>query len=458
MNVSQLPTVLRHWLAAQWRWRRLDATRLATYQERRAQQIIAYAQRHSPFYRAHWHDHDRRAWRALPTVDKGAMVEHFDQFNTVGVTQATAQQVAAGAEQSRDFRPTLRTAQGQSVTAGLSSGTSGQRGLFLVTEAEIGAWAGVILARALHGLPWQGCRVAFFLRAFSNLYAGVNNPWLKLRYFDLSRPLDRAVTALNHFRPHLLVGPPSLLTALAAQKRAGALTITPQRLIAVAEVLEAHDEVQLQESFGVPVQQIYQCTEGLLAISCAQGRLHLQEDLVAVQLEPLPTQPGAAPRYTPIITDLWRTTQPIIRYRLGDILQVDPDPCPCGGPFRTLAAVEGRVADICYFTGLDGQRTPFYPALLSRLVRASLPPAMDYQLVQAGDGQLQIYLTPLPTLAHKPFAQQVQQAVGAAIGAYGCQPPQVTVAYGLPPRLPITKQRRVQRLTEQDRVGDSCTL
>ena len=458
MNVSQLPTVLRHWLAAQWRWRRLDAARLVAYQERRAQQIIAYAQQHSPFYRAHWRDHDRRAWRTLPTVDKRAMVAHFDQFNTVGVTQATAQQVAARAEASRDFRPTLRTAQGQRVTAGLSSGTSGQRGLFLVTEAEIGAWAGVILARALHGLPWQGCRVAFFLRAFSNLYAGVNNPWLHLCYFDLSQPLDRAVTALNHFRPHLLVGPPSLLTALAAQKRAGALTIAPQRLIAVAEVLEAHDEVQLQESFGVPVQQIYQCTEGLLAISCAQGRLHLQEDLVAVQLEPLPTQPGAAPRYTPIITDLWRTTQPIIRYRLGDILQVDPDPCPCGGPFRTLAAVEGRVADICYFTGLDGQRTPFYPALLSRLVRASLPPAIDYQIVQAGDGQLQIYLTPPSTLAHEPFAQQVQQALSAAICAYGCQPPQVTVAYGLPPRLPITKQRRVQRLTEQDRVGDSCTL
>ena len=453
MKLGQLPTVLRHWSAAQWRWQRFDEARLAAYQDQRAQQIVAYAQRHSPFYRDHWQGHDLAAWRSLPTVDKRAMVAHFDRFNTVGVTQATAQEVAAGAEQSRDFRPTLRTSQGQTVTAGLSSGTSGQRGLFLVTEGEIGAWAGVILARALHGLPWQGCRVAFFLRAFSNLYAGVNNPWLRLRYFDLSQPLDCAVVALNHFRPHLLVGLPSLLTALAAQKAAGALTIVPQRLIAVAEVLEAHDEGQLQESFGVPVQQIYQCTEGLLAISCAHGRLHLQEDLVAMQLEPLPTLPGAAPRYTPIITDLWRTTQPIIRYRLGDILQVDTDPCPCGGPFRSLAAVEGRVADICYFMGLDGQRVPFYPALLSGLVRTCLPPAVDYQIVQASDGQLQIYLTPLPTLAHEQFAQQVQQEISAAICAYGCQPSQVIVTYGLPPRLPITKQRRVQRL-----AGEPCTL
>lgn len=453
MKLGQLPTVLRHWSAAHWRWQRLDATRLAPYQDRRAQQLIAYAQRYSPFYRGHWQGHDLAAWRTLPTVDKRAMVEHFDQFNTVGVTQARAEQVATKAEQSRDFRPTLRTARGQTLTAGLSSGTSGQRGLFLVTEGEIGAWAGVILARALHGLPWQGCRVAFFLRAFSNLYAGVNNPWLQLCYFDLNQPLDRAVAALNHFRPHLLVGPPSLLTALAAQKAAGALTVAPQRLIAVAEVLEAHDEVQLQEHFGVPVHQIYQCTEGLLAISCRHGRLHLQEDLVAVQLEPLPTLPGAATRYTPIITDLWRTTQPIIRYRLGDILQVDADPCPCGGPFRTLAAVEGRVADICYFVGIAGQRVPFYPALLSGLVRPCLPPAVDYQIVQQGDGHLQIYLALPPSQAHAQLAQQVEQGVVAAVCAYGCQPPQVKVTYGLPPRLPITKQRRVQRL-----VGETCTL
>ena len=111
------------------------------------------------------------------------------------------------------------------------------------------------------------------------------------------------------------------------------------------------------------------------------------------------------------------------------------------------------MADICYFMGLDGQRVPFYPALLSGLVRTCLPPAVDYQIVQASDGQLQIYLTPLPTLAHEQFAQQVQQEISAAICAYGCQPSQVIVTYGLPPRLPITKQRRVQRL-----AGEPCTL
>lgn len=453
MKLGQLPTVLGHWLAAHWRWRYLAGVRLAAYQDRRAQQMIAYAQQHSPFYSEHWRGHDLRAWRALPTIDKRVLVEHFDRLNTVGIEQAVAQSVAESAEAGHDLRSPLHTPQGQPVTAGLSSGTSGQRGLFLVTGSEMGAWAGVILARALHGLPWQGCRVAFFLRAFSTLYAGVNNPWLHLRYFALSQPLAQAVAALNALRPHLLVGPPSLLTALAAQKRAGALTIAPQRLIAVAEVLEAHEAAHLQASFGAPVHQIYQCTEGLLAISCAQGRLHLQEDLVAVQLKPLPTLPGEKERFTPIITDLWRTTQPLIRYRLGDILQVDTDRCLCGNAFRTLAAIEGRVADICYFTTPHGVRLPFYPAHLSHLVRTNLPADVDYLIVQPADDQVQVYLDVLPAADGTAVAQRVQTALVAAIRGYGCRPPLVDVRHGLPARPATTKQRRVQRS-----IGEPCTL
>lgn len=453
MKLQQLPTVLRHGLTAYWRWHTLDAERLAAFQDQRAHQMIAYAQQHSPFYRKHWCGHDRHAWRTLPTVDKQAMVEHFAAFNTVGVAQQVAQGVAENAEAGRDFHSPLHTPQGQPVTAGLSSGTSGQRGLFLVTESEIGAWAGVILARALHGLPWRGCRVAFFLRAFSNLYAGVNNPWLQLRYFALSQPLAQAVAALNVLRPHLLVGPPSLLTALTAQKRAGVLTITPQRLIAVAEVLEAHEAAQLQEVFSVPVHQIYQCTEGLLAISCAAGRLHLQEDLVAVQLESLPTLPGQRARFTPIITDLWRTTQPLIRYRLGDILQVDAEPCPCGNAFRTLTAIEGRVADICYFTTPCGARRPFYPVHLSDLVRTNLSVGVDYLVVQPADDQLRVYLGVSPVTDYMAVAQRVQAALVAAISGYGCQLPRVEVRPGLPARPVTTKQRRVQRS-----AGELCTL
>ncbi len=457
MNRAQLPMATRHFVAAQWRWRTLHGERLAHYQDRRAQQMVTHAYRHSPFYRAHWSGRFLPDWHTLPTVDKHTMVANFDCFNTYGIDYTAAYQVAQQAEQSRNFQPTLRTRRGQTLTAGLSSGTSGERGLFLVSPKESAAWAGVILARALHGIPWRGCRVAFFLRAFSNLYATVNSPFLQLRYFDLQQPLDEAVATLNHYQPQILVGPPSLLAALAAAQQSGALHVTPARLISVAEVLEPQDELHLHAAFGVPVHQIYQCTEGLLAVSCSHGSLHIQEDLLAMQLEEigvpsvasavLPEYPTAPqpPHYTPIVTDLWRTTQPILRYRLGDLLRVSDAPCPCGSAFRVISAIAGRLADLCYCATVKGDRLPLFPATLRDALLASSPAILDYQIVQAADDHLYIYLSIEAGVDFAPIAAQVQSHLTATIAALGALPPTLQIECGLPVRPAIIKRRRIQR-------------
>ena len=143
---------------------------------------------------------------------------------------------------------------------------------------------------------------------------------IDLHYFDLMTPVPAAVAALNRYQPQIVVAPPSLLGFLADEHAAGSLRIRPDRLISVAEVLEPQDRARLVATFQAPVHEIYQCTEGILAASCAHGSLHVQEDIVALQFEPLTPSP-AHPRFTPIVTDLWRRTQPIIRYRLNDVLQ-----------------------------------------------------------------------------------------------------------------------------------------
>jgi len=179
---------------------------------------------------------------------------------------------------------------------------------------------------------------------------------VKFRYFDLMTPLPDAVSTLNDFAPDLIVAPPSLLLALADAAKSGTLTARPERLVSVAETLEAHDRAALEAAFGVPVGQVYQCTEGFLAATCEHGSLHVNEDLVAVQYEPL-----AEGRVTPIVTDLWRRTQPIIRYRLGDVLMLDDMPCPCESGFQEIAAVAVRCDDVCYFTDGAGKPRRFYP-------------------------------------------------------------------------------------------------
>jgi len=432
-----------HFLRAQWAFSHLRGDALVRYQDRRAQRTVAFAARRSPFYAAHWNGHDRADWRGLPVTDKRLMMAHFDDFNTRGISRDAATAVALRAEQDRDFAPTL----GDGVTVGLSSGTSGHRGLFLVSPSETSAWAGTVLARTLHALPPQGYRAAFFLRSNSNLYERVGaSGRIRFRYFDLMTPLAHAVAALNEWRPDLIVGPPSLLGMLADAAEQGALRVRPGRLISVAEVLEPQDRARLQTVFGVAVvHEVYQCTEGLLAATCPAGRLHVQEDLVALQFEPVAATESN--RVTPVVTDLWRRVQPIVRYRLDDVLQLSESGCSCGSAFRVLAAVEGRRDDVCFFPQ-TGDKTstlrPFFPDTIRRMVLLAHDQIADYAAVQERPGHLRIFLTVPGGVPFDDTANAVRASVAATVSQYGCQPAHVEIERGLPPTSPGTKRRRVR--------------
>ena len=430
-----LPLIISHFVRAKWRWRWLRGERLRRFQERRARQIVQYASRHAPFYREHWRDHDLADWRALPTVDKRLMMANFDTFNTRGLSGAQAMGIALEAERRRDFTPTLN-----GFTIGLSSGTSGHRGLFVAGPAEQAAWAGTILARTLHKLT-RCYRVAFFLRSNSNLYESAGGALIQFRYFDLMLPLDQAVAQLNAYRPQIVIGPPSLLEMLAGERERGSLRIRPERLISVAEVLEPQVRERLTASFGAPLHQVYQCTEGLIAISCAAGSLHVQEDAVALDYEPLEGQ-----RVTPIVTDMWRTTQPIIRYRLNDVLQLDPQPCACGSPWQVIRAIEGRSDDVCYFESAAGERRAFFPDTIRRMILLSSPAIQEYQAVQERPGQLRIALDLPADTPFEPVADSVRRSVAATIAQYDCRPADVTIAPGVPTTAPGIKRRRVRRI------------
>jgi phenylacetate-CoA ligase len=445
MKAGQAITIARHFAAARWRWERLHGQRLTAYQERRAREIVRFANEWSPFYRDHWAGHDLAEWRALPTVDKRLMMANFARFNTRSVSADEALEVALRAERSRDFTPTLR-----GVTVGLSSGTSGHRGVFLASPQEQAGWAGVILARTLHQFT-ERLRVAFFLRSNSNLYEQVGSALIQFQYFDLMTPLTEAAARLNLFQPHIVIGPPSLLGALANELTQSRLRIHPRRLISVAETLEPQDRERLQSAFQAPVHEIYQCTEGLLAISCAHGSLHVQEDLVALQFEPLDDQNARpeAERVTPIVTDLWRRTQPIIRYRLNDVLRFADKPCRCGSDFRVIEAIEGRCDDICYFVTDAGDLRPFFPDVIRRMILLASDAITEYQAVQERPGQLCVRVVRLPGADADAVDEALRRSADETATRYGCRLMDLTVEHELEPLAPDMKRRRVRRLYQE---------
>ncbi|ULO05574.1 hypothetical protein H1230_21170 [Paenibacillus sp. 19GGS1-52] len=382
------PMTLYYYLLARGARSWKNRAALQQWQERRIMRHIDRIRKHSTFYRELWSGISTAEWRQFPIIDKAMMMDHFDTLNTVGITKSQAFAAAYEAENSRIFKPTIH-----GITVGLSSGTSGNRGLFLVSEAEQSAWTGTVLGKLLPGGLWKRAKIAFFLRANSNLYESVRRGRLQFQYFDLMEPIPQLVQRLQEYDPQIWIAPASMLRMLADEHQAGRLTVQPHRIISVAEVLDPLDQMVIEQVFGQRVHQAYQCTEGFLGATCKLGTLHLNEDIVHIEKEYLDTKTR---RFVPIVTDFSRMAQPIIRYRLNDILTEAATPCSCGSHFTAIERIEGRCDDILYLPHAEsGEQITLFPDFVTRAVLAASPSIAHYRVIQHSPLEMEISLAKL---------------------------------------------------------------
>ena len=354
---------------------------LRSYQKQRVLRQLAYFKEHSPYFKA-LSVHSFEDFRKLPLMNKGFMMEYFNALNCVGIDRDEALSLAIDSEKQREFSEKLG-----GISVGLSSGTSGARGLFLVSDRERALWAGTVLAKFLPKGKLFGHRIAFFLRADNNLYETIDSKLIRFRYFDLLRDMGENLSELADYRPTLLVAPPSVLLCIARAMERGELRIKPEKVISVAEVLRAEDAAYLKAQFGLSViHQAYQCTEGFLGYVCECGNFHLNEELVLIEREYLDET-----RFVPIVTDFTRQSQPIVRYRLNDILVEKRGHCPCGNPATMIRYIEGREDDVFYFAGIRQKEVAVFPDFISRCVIYA-EGVQNYKVVQDGRAHVTVFL------------------------------------------------------------------
>lgn len=314
-----------------------------------------------------------------PLMDKSLMMSNFDEMNTQGLQCNKLLACALESEKDRDFSRKIGR-----FSVGLSSGTSGQRGVFVVSPEEQQLWAGGMLAKMLPEGLFAGEKVALFLRANNNLYQSVNNRWLSLAFYDLFQPMRSHYPPLEQQSPTIIVAPAQVLRELALSLKRCELKLHVRKVISVAEVLDQQDRLLLKDVFGY-VGEIYQATEGFLAATCAHGTLHLNEEFLHVEPQWIDQR-----RFTPVITDFTRKTQPIVRYRLDDVLVASNKVCPCGNPARAISHIEGRWDDQLVLVNYQGNSQIVFADLCSRVLAISLPLTADYRLIQHGATNLHL--------------------------------------------------------------------
>lgn len=113
--------------------------------------------------------------------------------------------------------------------------------------------------------------------------------------------------------------------------------------------------------------------------------MHLNEEFLHIEPQWIDER-----RFTPVITDFTRRTQPIVRYKLDDVLVVSDKPCPCGNPARAISHIEGRWDDQLLLPDQQGILQVIFADLCSRVLATALPLTADYRLIQRGDHHLHL--------------------------------------------------------------------
>ncbi|RWB52677.1 F390 synthetase-related protein [Mesorhizobium sp.] len=309
----------------------------------------------------------------LPITDKALLMRRFEDFNIHRLTAAEA-----WAALSRDGRA-------GSLTVGASTGTSGNRGLFVISEVEKYRWLGAILAKAAPDLLWRGMRVAVILPQSTGLYDSARKSRLmKLAFFDLTLGPEHWREALEAFDPTVIIAPPKMLRYFATD----GFRLTPKRIFSAAETLDPVDRPVIEGFFRLPLDQIYMATEGLFAVTCRQGGLHLAEDSVFFEFEP-----AGEGLVTPLVTAFRRQTQIMARYRMNDLLRLSDQPCRCGSPLRCVDEIVGRIDDVFRLASPSGPILATPDVLRNAVLKADRR-INDFRLIQTAPDAVELWLVP----------------------------------------------------------------
>ncbi|WP_116085183.1 CoF synthetase [Tropicimonas sp. IMCC34011] len=350
----------------------------------------------------------------LPVTDKAILMADFVAFNSRGVTAEAAWDAIEDDSRIGD------------LTVGASTGTSGNKGLYVIDEAERADWLGAILAKALPDIWRRAERVAILLPTHTRLYDAANGAGrTRLRFFDLKAGPGAWENDLVRFAPTTLVAPPSVLMHLAGRMA------PPRRCFSAGEVLDPADRPAIEDWLGGTLGQIYMATEGLLGVTCPHGTLHLAEDATLFELEP-----AGEGLVSPLVTGFRRHVQIMARYRMNDLLRLSEAPCPCGSPLLAVEEVVGRMDDALRIGGVL-----LTPDILRNAVIGADRRISDFRLEQTGPETLRLSLE-----AHAPEDAK-REAAGALEGLLAGRgiSASVEVREGWPAEAPGEKRRRVRR-------------
>ena len=161
--------------------------------------------------------------------------------------------------------------------------------------------------------------------------------------------MARMIAEINQYQPVLLEANPSFLAILARYILRKGLSVYKPALITLTYENPSLLHYRLiQQAFGAPIASSYGATEaGYVFMECEAGRLHQVTDNVHVDFLPFSGEHGGPQIGQILVTTLDNPWRALLRFDIGDLVQLATEPCPCGRySGLTLAGIEGRTINL----------------------------------------------------------------------------------------------------------------
>ncbi len=121
----------------------------------------------------------------------------------------------------------------------------------------------------------------------------------------------------------------------------------PKLIITWAAPLYDHEKEILEKVFKCHVTNIYGMREiGHIAMYCPQNHLHINHENLYMESVPSRENPEGAETHELLGTPLEICPMPFIRYRTGDLGEVESSDCSCGKTLSEIKNFIGRTGEI----------------------------------------------------------------------------------------------------------------
>lgn len=159
--------------------------------------------------------------------------------------------------------------------------------------------------------------------------------------------LIRVLEELKTIKPVLVQGFPSIgyQLALCAEENKIDVANVFCYYESTGETLYEFQKEKIERIFQCQVYNRYGNAEfGIMAHECSlhQG-LHIQSDVIYMEAIEFVDTPAGMKEI--VVTGITNNGMPLIRYRTGDLGEIDYSPCQCGLPYPRLINIRGRIHD-----------------------------------------------------------------------------------------------------------------